>query len=328
MKSKRFFSVFTAAAMLLSGAFSVSAYADDDMKYKITYSSKYTYHEITPSDDDHIIRYTIDGSAPDEDSTLYKGRLRTTGAVTIRAAEFNEKGKKLESVKINLKRKCSKVTTALYDTEDGYKMSLFTKTEGASIYYTTDGSKPTVKSEIYEEPFEVEDGMTVRALAVKNGWKNSASVKIKVDTEKAVEADLGAIENDEESYDEATLRILEIINEERADRGLSPLKLDAKLCEAAEIRARELPELYSHTRPDESKWYTVLDEVEFSYSFAAENIAYTEGSLSTCEYVMEMWMNSKIHRENILNTGGSLIGIACYKKGNFTYWVQDFGEIG
>lgn len=326
MKSKRLLSVFTASAMLLSGVFSLNAYADDDMDYKITYSSKYTYLEITPSDDDHTIRYTIDGSAPDKDSTLYKGRLRTTGAVTIRAAEFNEKGKKIESVKINLKRKCSKVTAALYDTEDGYKMSLFTKSDGASIYYTTDGSKPTVKSELYEEPFEVEDGMTVRAVAVKNGWKKSTAVKIKVNTDKAVEAELGAVENDE-SYDESAERILEIINEERADRGLSPLKLDEKLCEAAEIRAKELPVLYSHTRPDESKWYTVFDEVDFCYAYAAENIAYTEGSLSTCEYVMEMWMNSKVHRENILNTSGSLIGIACYKKGNFTYWVQNFGEV-
>jgi hypothetical protein len=46
-------------------------------------------------------------------------------------------------------------------------------TEGATIYYTTDGSDPTTGSAVYNEPIALENG-GVRAFAVKEGQKNSA----------------------------------------------------------------------------------------------------------------------------------------------------------
>ena len=46
-------------------------------------------------------------------------------------------------------------------------------TEGATIYYTTDGSDPTEDSEIYEEPIVVESDMTIKAIAMMEGYDNS-----------------------------------------------------------------------------------------------------------------------------------------------------------
>ena len=46
-------------------------------------------------------------------------------------------------------------------------------TEGATIYYTTDGSDPTEESDIYEEPIIVENDMTLKAIAMMEGYDNS-----------------------------------------------------------------------------------------------------------------------------------------------------------
>lgn len=47
-------------------------------------------------------------------------------------------------------------------------------TEGATIYYTTDGSDPTAESDVYVEPILVESDMTIKAFAIMEGYDNSA----------------------------------------------------------------------------------------------------------------------------------------------------------
>lgn len=48
-----------------------------------------------------------------------------------------------------------------------------TATEGATVYYTTNGDEPTTNSDIYKGPFEVtHSGTTVKALAVAEGAEN------------------------------------------------------------------------------------------------------------------------------------------------------------
>ena len=46
-------------------------------------------------------------------------------------------------------------------------------TDGATIYYTTDGSDPTAESEVYEEPILVDSDMTIKAIAMMEGYDNS-----------------------------------------------------------------------------------------------------------------------------------------------------------
>ena len=48
---------------------------------------------------------------------------------------------------------------------DKTEISLACDTEGASIYYTLDGSDPTVKSKLYIEPFQIKKTTTVKMLA-------------------------------------------------------------------------------------------------------------------------------------------------------------------
>lgn len=59
------------------------------------------------------------------------------------------------------------------DIVEGTKISLSTDTEGATIYYTIDGSTPNKNSLIYREPIEVYGSMIIKAFAVKPGLKES-----------------------------------------------------------------------------------------------------------------------------------------------------------
>lgn len=109
-----------------------------------------------------------------------------------------------------------------------------------------------------------------------------------------------------------------LVNEARTAQGVDALTLDPDLCEAAAIRAQELDTLFSHTRPDGSSCFSVLDEVSVgSYRTAGENIAIGYADATS---VMEGWINSPGHRSNILNPDFSRIGIARSGSG----WVQLF----
>lgn len=117
------------------------------------------------------------------------------------------------------------------------------------------------------------------------------------------------------------LQVLSLVNSERAKYGLSALTYDSTLAKAADIRAVEIKSLFSHTRPDGSSCFTVLDEVGYSYRTAGENIAYGQQS---AQEVMTAWMNSEGHRANILGDY-TYIGIGVYENGGTIYWSQMFG---
>jgi len=53
------------------------------------------------------------------------------------------------------------------------KIELVSETEGADIYYTLDGTTPTIKSNKYSEPFYINKSLTLKSIAVKKGYVNS-----------------------------------------------------------------------------------------------------------------------------------------------------------
>ena len=57
--------------------------------------------------------------------------------------------------------------------QEGDQVTLSTRTEDATIYYTTDGSEPTTSSTVYSEPIEITENTTVKAIAVKDGLTTS-----------------------------------------------------------------------------------------------------------------------------------------------------------
>lgn len=52
-------------------------------------------------------------------------------------------------------------------------VTLSTSTEGATIYYTTDGAEPTTNSSVYNSAITVSQTTTIKAIAVAGGYDNS-----------------------------------------------------------------------------------------------------------------------------------------------------------
>ncbi len=116
-------------------------------------------------------------------------------------------------------------------------------------------------------------------------------------------------------------QILSLVNAERAKNGLSPLKLDSRLTQAAQVRAKEQEQSFSHTRPNGTQFYTAIKEAGVSYKGAGENVAMGQ---KTAQEVMNAWMNSPGHRANILNKNFTTLGVGVYTAGSTTYWAQLF----
>ena len=106
--------------------------------------------------------------------------------------------------------------------------------------------------------------------------------------------------------DSVRSQILKLVNQARAEAGLQPLSSTSALNSAAQTRAQELSQVYSHNRPNGSSCFTVLGEKGISYRTAGENIAI---GYKTAQQVFNAWMNSEGHRKNILSEKFTQIGI-------------------
>ena len=104
----------------------------------------------------------------------------------------------------------------------------------------------------------------------------------------------------------AAERVVEIINQERAAAGLSALQSNPQLEQACALRLQELKEKFSHTRPDDTSWATVFDELGIARGGAAENIA---KGYKTPEDLMSSLMTKEGHRNNILNLDFTYVAV-------------------
>lgn len=127
----------------------------------------------------------------------------------------------------------------------------------------------------------------------------------------------------ENTYTDLINEVYEITNNYRSLVEVSSLTLDSSLVEAANIRAKELSDSFSHTRPNGSSCFTVLSELGISYGTAGENIA---AGYSSSQSVMEGWRSSSGHYQNIISSKFKKIGIGVNIINNQYYWVQIFSN--
>lgn len=133
----------------------------------------------------------------------------------------------------------------------------------------------------------------------------------------------------EESRDLITAeRVLELVNESRLSNGMGILSFDTSLNRASSLKAKDMFEkqYFAHTTPSgQEPWYFV-DLSGYDYRIAGENLAiHFDNALE--QHIA--WMESPLHRKNILNPEYQDIGVAV-AKGKFknfetTIVVQFFG---
>lgn len=138
-----------------------------------------------------VIFYTLDGSEPAFDETTLKPTGSSTlkydatqgitvppitdsSVITITAVAWCE-GLASSNISRLIFQYPSAVsapyaTPAAGAVAENTQVSLKTATEGAAIYYTTDGSTPTTASNVYDStnPFVISKNTTIKALAVKD----------------------------------------------------------------------------------------------------------------------------------------------------------------
>ena len=127
--------------------------------------------------------------------------------------------------------------------------------------------------------------------------------------------------DDSDPQGDFAAQVAALVNAARAEYGLPALTVDAKVQQAAQVRARESAQSFSHTRPDGSSFSTALTEAGVSYTRSGENIAYGQ---TTPQQVVQAWMDSAGHRANILDAGFTHIGVGYAVVDGTAYWAQLF----
>ena len=119
--------------------------------------------------------------------------------------------------------------------------------------------------------------------------------------------------------------VLDKFNEERAAKGLKPLVPNAKLWAAARAHSKEMADTNAFSHTLNGKGPTERAKDHGYPSFVGENIA---GGYPNPAGVMDGWMNSEGHRNNILGAGYTEVGIGCVTGPHGKRWTAVFGSSG
>ena len=111
------------------------------------------------------------------------------------------------------------------------------------------------------------------------------------------------------SYDITPNDLLNNTNQIRKKRGLYPLRLDSELSQAATNKASNMftNNYWAHIAPDGTTPWVFIKNSGYDYLYAGENLA--RGFTSASD-VVNAWMASPSHRENMLSSNYNDVGFA------------------
>ena len=127
---------------------------------------------ISCATDGANIYYTTDGSTPTSSSTAYSSAIAITESTTLKAIAIKDG---VESDVASATYTMNRPEAPTFDVEEGtfasaFTLHLATATDGATIYYTTDGTTPTSSNSAYTTGIDIPaESTTVKAVAVKSG---------------------------------------------------------------------------------------------------------------------------------------------------------------
>ena len=119
------------------------------------------------------IFYTTNGTTPTENNTQYTGPITVDHNCTIKAIALKEGFEKSDVATYDVN--WFKVATPTFSYTN-LQLIISTASEGATIYYTTDGSAPlttNTNAQVYSAPISLSENTTVKAMAVKTDFYNS-----------------------------------------------------------------------------------------------------------------------------------------------------------
>jgi len=119
------------------------------------------------------IYYTIDGTDPTQSSTQYTAPIVINSDTTFKAKAFKA-GSDPSAIITSSYTMLSLVSTPVFSpisgaVARGTAVTISTNTNGAAIYYTTDGTDPTQSSSQYTTPIVISSDTNFKAKAFKTG---------------------------------------------------------------------------------------------------------------------------------------------------------------
>ena len=135
-----------------------------------------------------------------------------------------------------------------------------------------------------------------------------------------------SFEVDTSAHDDTIRAIIRLTNDYRAEHGLPPLEHLPGVDAAAMLRAQESAELFDHTRPNGESFSTVLADCGLRYRIVGENL-HAANRVRTPDQVLQAWIDSAGHRENLLRDSFAGIGVGVYFDGEWWYWCQLFVNV-
>lgn len=104
-------------------------------------------------------------------------------------------------------------------------------------------------------------------------------------------------------------QLLAVINAKRTEAGLAPLTLDQRLSRAAALKAQDMfaKNYWAHNSPDGKTPWEFVTAAGYRYRVAGENLA---KNFSISNAVVDAWMSSITHRDNIMRADYKDIGFA------------------
>lgn len=119
-------------------------------------------------------------------------------------------------------------------------------------------------------------------------------------------------------------QVVDLVNRQRANYGLPLLKANWELSRVARYKSQDMIQkgYFAHQSPTYGSPFNMMESFGIRFTAAGENIAYGQ---RTPQEVMNDWMNSTGHRNNILSRVYNQIGVGVAKASNGTYyWTQMF----
>ncbi len=122
--------------------------------------------------------------------------------------------------------------------------------------------------------------------------------------------------------------IITLTNQEREKQGLNGLTINNILTSAAQAKAQDMISrgYFEHTGPDGKQPWDWIKNAGYNYTYAGENLAI---DFENAEDVVKAWMASSSHRDNIIDSNYTDIGIGIaqgeYKERQSIIIVQMFG---
>jgi uncharacterized protein YkwD len=122
-----------------------------------------------------------------------------------------------------------------------------------------------------------------------------------------------------------------LINGQRMNVGLPALASNSALTSAARAHSQDMAtsNTFSHTGSDGSDPFARMVTAGYSFSVAGENIYAGSQQNNSPSAAVSAWMGSSGHRENILNTSFTEVGLGYWCNENSTYggyFTADFGR--